>query len=676
MRTQVTDTGETESGWGGQRWRAGTVERVLGSSAGRVALARLGLLAAAVSMPVWVMRPLDFVKFGDIKFEYVMGIALMAAGVALVEGVTRGEFGYRTSPWLWGLGALMLIGLVASLTAADPVVAVNGTLQRRDGFLMMLFNAMFFLTAYRSAQGRMGTRTSDIVSRCFVAAAVPVWAYAFAQAVGIDPYVWESFRGAGARAFSTLGNPIFLGAYSAMAVLLALGLWMRGSSRWGYVWLLAAGVGSSVIMLSAARAAWIGLVVGLVVMAAVSVRGRVLVRFSSGVLVACMVAALVTALVLAVAPHDRVATIQSTTSSLSSPSDSRNSGRLAIWAISARMIADHPLLGVGPDQMGAHFGEYRTSDYNRAEGADRVADKPHSSILEWTVETGLLGGALFGALVVGILFVVGRMLLRVSSSRGGHDWVLVGIWAGAIAYSVQSLVTVTAIGVDGVWWVLLGLLAGWSVAQGSRAREGSPSVMCADVTEWSRPHRVGRGRTEKIGEASVQGGVTMYGRKRRREGLTGQSGFTLIELLVVIIIIAILAAIAIPTYLGTRMKAQDSAAVTLVRNALTVVMSANVDRNNYSAITAGELSGIEPAITWSVVSTNLVTSSPATITNAVVSDAGDHAVDFYGQAQDRFDVACVSASGNKFGIEVVSTGAAGASYVKIRVIEGDTLLGW
>lgn len=144
----------------------------------------------------------------------------------------------------------------------------------------------------------------------------------------------------------------------------------------------------------------------------------------------------------------------------------------------------------------------------------------------------------------------------------------------------------------------------------------------------------------------------------------------------VIIIIAILAAIAIPTYLGTRMKARDAAAVTLVRNALTVVMSANVDENNYAAISAADLLAIEPAISWNAVNSNLVTSSPPTITNAVVSDAGDHAVDYYGQAKDRFDVACISESGNSFGIEVVSTGSAGASYVKVKVIEGDTVLGW
>jgi type IV pilus assembly protein PilA len=165
--------------------------------------------------------------------------------------------------------------------------------------------------------------------------------------------------------------------------------------------------------------------------------------------------------------------------------------------------------------------------------------------------------------------------------------------------------------------------------------------------------------------------------KRRIGGAAGSSGFTLIELLVVIIIIAILAAIAIPTYLGARIKAQDGAAVSLVRNALTVVESAYVEQRDYSMLTAATLQAIEPAITWNAGSVDLVDPTVPAVTAAVTASARARAVDYYGQSATEYDVASVSESGNRYGIQVTSTGGgAGAAYVKVKVIEGTSSLGW
>ena len=76
-----------------------------------------------------------------------------------------------------------------------------------------------------------------------------------------------------------------------------------------------------------------------------------------------------------------------------------------------------------------------------------------------------------------------------------------------------------------------------------------------------------------------------------------EEGFTLIELMVVVLIIAILIAIAIPTFLGARQKAQDRAAQSNLRNALTAAKTAYVDTQDYTTA-AAQLASIEPSLSY------------------------------------------------------------------------------
>jgi type IV pilus assembly protein PilA len=135
----------------------------------------------------------------------------------------------------------------------------------------------------------------------------------------------------------------------------------------------------------------------------------------------------------------------------------------------------------------------------------------------------------------------------------------------------------------------------------------------------------------------------------------GQDGFTLIELMVVVLIISILIAIALPTFLGARSRAQNRAAQSDLSNALVAAKVMYQDNSSYAfanEVAATGLFTVEPSLCYAAAATL------STIGGACVSGGGGTNIS-------------VSAAATTWGAARIS--ATGACYViKDRSLFGTT----
>ena len=241
--------------------------------------------------------------------------------------------------------------------------------RRHLGLLGWVVLALAFVAGTRLTAGEVRRH----LGRAGVVAAGITGVAALADLAGWDP---AGSRFAGGRVGGLLGQPVYLGAVAVLLVPLAVGVAVDPSAgrRWRRAATGAAVACAGALVASQTRGAWLGAA------AAVAVAWPRVAPPARAWLAArprAVVAGLALAAVLALVP------VGARAAAGLDPDAAGGRGRLDDWVVAARVIAAHPLTGVGPEGYRIAAPAHVDDGYARRHGRTRCSTAPTTARSTW-----------------------------------------------------------------------------------------------------------------------------------------------------------------------------------------------------------------------------------------------------------------------------------------------------
>ncbi len=347
--------------------------------------------------------------------------------------------------------------MASTATSLEPDQSWWGVLPRLQGaYGTLAWVAIFVLAAPR--MGGYARQQRWLATLMLVSAALSI--YGVAQWLGWDPLSWGG--AVEGRVIANQGNPIFLGAFLAMAAPFALARSLLASGhrhRLGVVvWAALFALLTSGLLLTRSRGPAIALVAGLVLFAlaaglALGHRRRVL---TAGLAGAGLAAVTLLVVLAGGGIGDRLGMI-------AAPESGTAGQRFLTWQATIELLLDAPersLLGFGPEMMATVFPRYVPAELPGLRWhPDLYQDRAHNAVLDRLVTGGLVGTGLY-------LLILGSALATTLARLG---LVPDARWRRGLA---AALIMTPALGAAAAWLAspghgLVGVAAGAGLIAGT-----------------------------------------------------------------------------------------------------------------------------------------------------------------------------------------------------------------
>lgn len=351
------------------------------------------LLIAPAVLPLVYVSGLVF-PYIAIKIFLLWGLGITSSAVFAYLALSGKPFFYQRlrNKISWIPAALLVVEYVTSYIGIDFYHSFWGLFERGGGLLTSTVVTVFFylilLAADRAFLDRL-VKTVAIVAGLVAGIAVLQWAESIMSAqVSFLPPV-------SGRIGSTFGNAAFLAGYLGMVFFVILLVLRDAVGTWRRIFQFAAVLSILAIIFAATRGTILALVcAGAVALALAVLRGEGVTKRAAqyGLVGLIMFAGLFFVLRTDLAqssfePVHRIASI--------SLSDDTVSSRLFIWSHLTEEAFKRPFLGYGAEHIGQLFDKV----YDPSQIIEQWFDRSHNAFLDYFVQYGIFGLALYLALV-------------------------------------------------------------------------------------------------------------------------------------------------------------------------------------------------------------------------------------------------------------------------------------
>ncbi len=430
------------------------------------------LIAFMFLTPVIFDRRIGIV-FSITKVTVMRLLMTTMIAVWMIKLMLKQNHKFVRTPLDFPVLSYMLAATVAAITSVHPFMSFIGFYGRYEGLsTLYIYGLLYFVTTnfIKTKEQILRLMWTTMIAAAFMSM------YGVIQRFGLDPYAWGGVV-TWQRVIGTIGQPNFLAAYVDMAFIIGLALLLRmgdidwaGWRTWGFACdailrgSLLAGLFLIYVcvLFTISRGGFLGLFGGMAVFFALAKRDLAIRKWREMLTLFVMIVVVtgITSLNPETSPFGRVTSEVAKVEELAKLETSiitysASLSRIETWKSGFKIIADHPLFGIGEEVLKMVFPRYETNKFRFYEGFHVKQDRCHNEVCDMSVTRGTITLALYVWLIATYFYMSVKII------RGDADPELrlftAAFLGASIAYIMQNEFSFGVVAITTLFWNLMGL---------------------------------------------------------------------------------------------------------------------------------------------------------------------------------------------------------------------------